>query len=505
MPKYLVECIPNFSEGRRPEVIDAIVQAVKSVDDVRLLDRTSDPDHNRSVLTFAGTPEAVLEAAFLAIREASKHINLDDHQGQHPRIGAADVVPLVPIQGIALAECAELARQLGERVGAELGIPVYLYEAAATRPERTKLEDVRRGGYEGLKTTIASDPARKPDFGPSHLGTAGAVVIGARQPLIAFNAYLTTDDIEIAHKIAVAIRQSSGGLPHVKALGLFVNGRAQVSMNLTDFTQTPVHHALDTIRREAAQYDTDIHHTELIGLIPQQALNESAVANWQLDNFNPDQILENRLNKAFAESSFLEQLAAGTAAPGGGAAAAYAGAMAAGLAAMAARLTITKPKYASVAERMNAVAVQADNLRLALESAVTADAQAYTIVMKAYQLPKSTEDERSIREQTVQAGLQQAVEVPLATVRHAAEVLVLLAEVAETGNINTVADAASGAALALAAVNATALNIRVNIGSLTDSQQAQAYRDELEILLNAAQTAEQNVQQSVQSRLKLGG
>ena len=263
MSEKLVECIPNFSEGRRMDVVDAIVAAVEFVSGVYLLDRSSDADHNRSVITFAGSPKAVADAAFAAVACAAERINLDEHTGQHPRIGAADVVPFVPLAGSTLDECVDLARGVGERVGRELDIPVYLYEAAATRPERVNLENIRRGGYETLKTAIVTDPFYTPDFGPSQLGTAGATVIGARNPLIAYNVYLTTDDVTIAQRIAEAVRHSSGGLRYVKALGLLVNGRAQVSMNLTDFTGTPIHQAVELIRREAARYGVAVHHSEL--------------------------------------------------------------------------------------------------------------------------------------------------------------------------------------------------------------------------------------------------
>jgi glutamate formiminotransferase len=230
-----IECIPNFSEARRPDVVDKIVAAIQSVEGAKLLDRSSDLDHNRTVLTFAGTPAAVEEAAFRAIRQAADLIDLNEHKGEHPRIGATDVVPFVPLAGVSMEECVLLARRLGERVGSELRIPVYLYEYAATRPERTNLENLRKGQFEGLREEIQSNPDRKPDFGPARLGSAGATVIGARDPLIAFNVYLTTSDVEIAKKIARAIRQSSGGLRYVKALGLFVEERAQVSINLTNY------------------------------------------------------------------------------------------------------------------------------------------------------------------------------------------------------------------------------------------------------------------------------
>ncbi len=293
----LVECVPNFSEGRRPAVIEAIAAAIRAhaAAGIRLLDIESDADHNRSVFTVVGPPQAMMEAAFDAIRTAAGLIDLEQHRGAHPRIGATDVVPFVPLRGVEMADCVTLARQLGQRVGEELQIPVYLYEAAATRPDRVNLADIRRGEYEGLKTEIGVNPDRRPDFGPCRLGPAGATVIGARTFLIAFNVYLTTPDVEIARKIAKTVRQSSGGLRYVKALGLSVNGKAQVSMNLTDFEKTPIHVAVELIRREAQRYGVTIESSELVGLIPQQALLDAAVWYLQLDNFRPNMVLENRL------------------------------------------------------------------------------------------------------------------------------------------------------------------------------------------------------------------
>jgi glutamate formiminotransferase len=293
----LVECVPNFSEGRRQEVIKLLRAAVANTPGVKFLDLHSDADHNRSVITFSGEPSAVLDAAFAAVACAAEQIDMNQHRGQHPRIGAADVVPFVPLEGISLEECADLARQLGERIGRELQLPVYLYEAAASRADRVNLADVRRGQYEGLKAAILQDPDRQPDYGPAFLGSAGAVAVGARQPLIAFNVYLTTDDVEIAKKIAQALRYSSGGLPHVKALGLLVKGRAQVSMNLTDYTQTSLPRVMEALRHEAAACGVAVHSSELVGLIPQAALLDSAVWYLQLDNYRPESILEERLRR----------------------------------------------------------------------------------------------------------------------------------------------------------------------------------------------------------------
>ena len=291
----IVECIPNFSEGRRPEVVAEIVGAIAAVAGVKVLDHSLDADHNRSVVTFIAPPETVGEAAFAGIAAAARLIDLTRHSGAHPRIGAADVCPFVPLKEVTMADCVAIARAVGERVGRELHIPVYLYEAAATRPERENLANVRQGEYEGLRQVIAADPNRAPDFGPAELGPAGATAIGARGPLIAFNVYLTTSDVEIARKIAAAIRHSSGGLRFVKAMGLLVKGKAQVSLNLTDFTRTPIFRVTELIRREAARYGAGIESSELIGLIPQQALIEAAAWYLQLEGFEPDQVLENRV------------------------------------------------------------------------------------------------------------------------------------------------------------------------------------------------------------------
>jgi glutamate formiminotransferase len=277
----LVECVPNFSEGRRAEVIQAIVAAI-SDQSVHLLDISSDPDHNRTVVTFAGTPEAVSEAAFRGIETAARLIDLSLHDGVHPRIGAADVVPLVPLRDISLTECAALAYKLGERVAETLNLPVYLYEAAAQRPERRNLAVVRKDPYEKLIQTIGSDPDRAPDFGPSLLGSAGAVAIGARNPLIAFNAYLDTDDVEIARSIARAVRESGGGVPYLKAIGVLVNGQAQVSMNVIDFRQTSLYLIMERLREVVHQHQVSITRTELVGLIPQTALFDTALAYLQL-------------------------------------------------------------------------------------------------------------------------------------------------------------------------------------------------------------------------------
>jgi glutamate formiminotransferase/formiminotetrahydrofolate cyclodeaminase len=473
----LIECIPNFSEARRPEVINQIAAAIQSVSDVKLLDRSSDLDHNRTVLTFAGSPAGVEEAAFRAIQTAAELIDLDQHTGEHPRIGATDVVPFVPLNRATMDDCIAIANRLGERVGSELGIPVYLYEAAATRPERVNLENVRKGQYEALKTEIESDPNRKPDYGPGKLPKAGATVIGARNPLIAFNVYLTSDDVSIAKKIAKAVRQSSGGLRYVKGLGLLVDGRAQVSMNLTNFRETPIARVVEFVRREAARYGVGIHHSELVGLIPQEALVDAAVWYTQLDGFSPEQILESRLYSSLSAAtdqpqpepaSFIEQLAAPTPTPGGGSAGAYAGAMGAALVAMVAGVTIGKKKYAEVEAEMQAIRVVAENLRRELTQAVDDDAASFEVLMAKYKMPKETGEQRAARDAAVLQAALNAAHIPLHVGDQAVKVMELALKCASHGLQSAISDAMSGFALARAALTAAGYNVRVNIKSLGD-------------------------------------
>ncbi len=505
----LIECIPNFSEARRPEVIDQIVAAITSVEGARLLDRSSDLDHNRTVLTFAGTPAGVEEAAFRAIQTAAELINLDAHTGEHPRIGATDVVPFVPLSDATMEDCIAIAKRVGERVGNELSIPVYLYEAAATRPHRTNLENIRKGQYEGLKAEIESNPERKPDFGPSKLPKAGATVIGARAPLIAFNVYLTTSDVEIAKKIAKAVRQSTGGFRYVKGLGLLVEGRAQVSMNLTNFRETPIARVVEFIRREAERYGVGIHHSELVGLIPQEALVDAAVWYTQLDQFSKEQILESRIfsqtsangsDSADTCPSFIEELAAPTPTPGGGSAGAYAGAMGAGLVAMVAGLTIGKKKYANVEAEMQAIRVVAENLRKELTQAVDDDSSAFEALMGTFKLSKETDEQKDARNAAIIQATLNAAHIPLHVANDAVKVMELALKCAKDANINAISDSMSGFAMARAALTAAGYNVRVNVNSLDDKSVGEKMLVELAELEEEADTLEKEIRQVMKDR-----
>jgi glutamate formiminotransferase / formiminotetrahydrofolate cyclodeaminase len=516
MPSPLVECIPNFSEARRPEVVEAILQSITAVPGVILLDHHSDIDHNRTVVTYLGSPEAVEEAAFQAIATAAQHIDLDHHTGEHPRLGATDVVPFVPIRDVTMQECVEIARRLGKRVGEKLEIPVYLYEEAATRPERKNLEDIRRGEYEGLKAEMGIRPERNPDFGPARVTPAGGTIIGARQPLVAFNAYLTTDDVSIAQKIAKAVRNSSGGLRYVKALGLMVEGKAQVSMNLTNFRQTPIARVVEFARREAARYGVGIRNTEMVGLVPQEALVDAAVWYTQLDMFDPaEQILESRMAEALAKAEtapnmpsgtdFVEELAKGTATPGGGAASAHAGAAGAALVAMVARLTVGKKKYAAVEPRMWEIIEQADALRAELTAAVQTDSAAFDSYIQAVRLPKDTPEQQSARAGALEKTTLETIRVPLMVCGKAVAVQRLAVEVATTGNVNAISDGASGFALARAALTGAGLNVRINCPNLQDQSAAQSFVEEVRRLQADSQALEEELNRVVAERGALAG
>lgn len=510
MANQIVECIPNFSEARRTKVVEEILNEIKSVEGIRILDQHSDIDHNRTVVTFVGPPEPVEEAAFKAIAKAAELIDLDNHQGEHPRIGAADVVPFVPISGVTLVECVEMARRLGKRVGESLKIPVYLYEEAATRPDRTNLEDIRRGQYEGLKEEIGSNPARDPDFGPARITGAGATVIGARQPLIAFNVYLTTDDVSIANKIARAIRHSSGGLRFVKSMGVLVDGRAQVSMNLTNFRRTPMARVVEMIRREAQRYGVQVHHSELVGLTPNQAVVDAAVWYMQMDQFEQDQILETRLfeapllqveeGKREASTEFLDALASGEPTPGGGSASAYGAAVAASLVAMVGRVTVGKKKYAQVEAEMWHLIEEASEHQTLMKEAVDKDADAFEAYMKARRLPRDTEQQKEDRIQAIRVASINAAEVPLHIAQSAVQILQLAVRAAEIGNVNAISDAGTGAAFAQAALKGAGLNVRINLLGLEKESDPARMLNELRGLEKQAEKLDESLHQTLVER-----
>jgi glutamate formiminotransferase/glutamate formiminotransferase/formiminotetrahydrofolate cyclodeaminase len=491
----IVECVPNFSEGRDPATIQALIDAVVSVPEVRLLHHTFDYDHHRSVMTMVGDPEDVSEALFRAIRVATDLIDLRKHAGVHPRVGATDVVPFVPIRGVSMHDCVQAARRLGHRIGTELEIPVFLYERAASHGDHASLESVRRGGLDGLSFRMASDPDWTPDFGPNRPHkTAGAIVIGARPALIAFNVNLASTNLALAQSIARTVRQSNGGLRHVKAIGVELPSRrlVQVAMNLTDYETTPVHAAFRTVQSEAARQGVSVAGTEIVGLVPAAALTEAARHALALDRFDPSQILEARMEAALARAAppqhparsakslltasvteFLEAVAAPTPLPAGAAVAGLTGGLAAALGVMAARLT----RQPAVEHRLHEIAMQLSHL-------VVADGQAYTNFMTATRLPRTD----SGRPVAVSSALHVATEIPLEMAERSVEAARLLAASSQTVKPRLQSDLHVGLILAIAAAEAAIHTARENL----NVQLNHGLRDSL---LERVHDASQNVEE----------
>lgn len=480
MTSPLVECVPNFSEGRSQETLDALRAALTAVPGVRLLDVQADASHNRSVFTFVAPPAAAAEAAFRAVAVARERIDLTKHTGEHPRMGAADVVPFVPVRDIAMDECVALARSLGERVGRELEIPVYLYARAAARPERERLPDIRKGEFEGLRARIGADPAADPDFGPKRIHpTAGATAVGARPFLVAYNIYLDSPDVALAKEIAKQIRTSSGGLPAVQASGFAVDGRAQVSMNLLDIDVTAPAAVFVEVQRLARGRGTEILRSEVVGLIPERAVLGAGAGFLKLPDA-ADHLLEAKIRAAEGPTldGWIDELAGGSPAPGGGSAAALTGSLAGALVAMVARLTIGRKAYAAVEARAQAILVEAETLRGELRRLVDEDAAAYGAVSAAYRIAKDDPG----RAAAIDAALLGAAHTPLETARRAARLAVLAREIGTIGNKNAHSDAKVGAALARAALAGAAENVRVNVASLSDPATGTGLLEEAERL-----------------------
>jgi glutamate formiminotransferase len=470
MGRRLIECVPNFSEGRDAQKVAALVEAALSVAGVVLLDQEMDADHNRSVLTLAGPPEAVSEAAIRAVGKAVELIDLNRHTGVHPRIGAADVVPFIPIEGVTIEDCVRIAERVGEEIWRRFEVPVYFYEAAARQPGRVNLENIRRGQFEGLREEVATSQERAPDIGEARLHpTAGATVVGVRKFLIAYNINLGTSDVEIAKRIAKAIRFSSGGFRYVKAMGVPLGSRnlAQVSMNLTDFEQTPLHRVFEAVRMEAERCGVAVVGSEIVGLIPKKALEMAAEFFLRCENFRPDLVLENRLADATAAGGldeFLEALAAPRPTPGGGSAAAAAGAMAAALGAMVARLC----------ERRD---YDYEGDRQYLAAAVERDSVAFQAVMAAYKIPKAE------RAPVVEEALHTAASVPLEVAERSFQLRGRLEVLQREAPAKFSSDVETARALAAAALAGALANVRINLPGIKD----EAFRLALEERVRALQ------------------
>jgi len=466
------ECVPNFSEGRDETKIGRITAAAREVPGVTVLDAERNADHNRCVISLVGEGDALLEAVVRMMKVATATIDLTHHQGEHPRMGATDVVPFVPLGESTMADAVKLAERLGERVARELEIPVYLYGRAARRPERTDLAKVREGQFEGIRASIATDPARAPDFGPSRVHpTAGAVAIGARPVLIAYNAYLTTPDVAVAKRIAKAVRARDGGLPEVKALGFEIRerNRAQVSMNLTDYRITPVHRAFEAVRLEAARYGVDIEESEVVGLIPEDALFDASEYYLRLHGFDRANVLERKVRAVDTSgpghesiASFAARLAARTPTPGGGSAAALVAALACALGEMVLAYSIDPAKPS---EELRALSERLTVARTRFLDRMDEDARSYDAVRSARRARKEHPDDPAAKA-TVLAAIRGAAEVPLGTARDAVELAKQLASVREHTKAALGSDLVTSLAMFRAAAEGALANVSINLDDL---------------------------------------
>jgi glutamate formiminotransferase/formiminotetrahydrofolate cyclodeaminase len=483
--RQIVECIPNFSEGRRTDVVDALAAALVSPGGVALLDREMDAAHNRCVITVAGAPDAVATGVIRAVGKAAELIDLRRHQGEHPRIGAADVIPFVPIAGMTIGECVALSERVAAEIASRYGIPVYLYEQSARVTARQDLACIRKGEFEVLRDEISTNPDRRPDFGAAVIHpSAGATVVGARFPLIAYNVYLQTSDLKVAQAVARAVRNSSGGLRYVKALGFEIKERnqVQVSMNLTNFEGTPVFRAFETVRREAERFGVAVGSSEIVGLVPQSALDSCTEYYLRLENFSSRQILENRLAEALPSKSgiedFISRVSAPTPVPGGGSVSAIAGSLAAALGEMVAGLTEGKKKFQAVHKQAAELHGRLSAAAAELQELAKEDAQAYQAVLQAYGMPKETAEQQAGRTEAIESATRRATEVPLRTAMAAARTLELLESMLAIGNPNARSDAAVGAQLAHAAVKGAQYNVLINLSGLKDAAFAESCRSE---------------------------
>ena len=541
--KPIIECVPNFSEGRNPEIIQQIAKAIESVQGVKLLNVDPGASTNRTVITFAGGPEDVVEAAFQAIRMASQLIDMSMHKGEHPRMGATDVCPLIPISGISLAETAAYAKVLGERVGRELGIPVYLYEAAASAPHRRNLAEIRSGEYEGFAEKMKQE-AWKPDFGPAEFNIrAGATVIGARDFLIAYNVNLNSKSVRLANEVAFDIRENGrpkrdpatqklqknetgeieripGSCPGVKAMGWYIEeyGYAQISMNLTDLQKTPLHIAFEECRRSADKYGLIVTGSELVGLVPRKALVDSgkyflhkqkrslgvtdeelieiAIQSLGLNSvsvFEPNQrIIEYMLEEKKSPlanltlTKFVEETASDSPAPGGGSVSAYAASMGAALATMVANLTAHKKGYEERLSYFSEIAAQGIQLSQELLQLVDEDTAAFNMIMEAFRLPKLTPEDKKDRKKAIKKATIIAIEVPLKSIKLASKALPLAKAMVENGNPNSISDAGVGALCLEAAIKGAALNVKINASGLEDQEMKKKYFEEADAHVSAA-------------------
>jgi len=475
----LVECVPNFSEGRRKEVIGAIVEEARTRN-VRILDVESDADHNRSVLTFVGSPEAVREAALAASAKAIELIDLNTHRGQHPRMGAVDVVPFIPLSEVTMEDCVQIAREFASEYASRFKVPVYLYEEAATRPERKNLANVRNGEFEGLREKIGQNEEYRPDFGPHAIHpTAGATAVGARKVLVAYNINLRTKDVGVAKQIARQVRARDGGLTYVKALGFELKDRdmVQVSMNMIDYKSSQLFKAFNLVDAFAAHFGVDVVNSEIVGLVPMEALTDSAEFYLKLHGFNKNQILEKKLFETESQrlvdhnlASFADAVASDKPVPGGGSVSAYGACLASGLISMVSRLTLTKTEFEKAWPDLRDILAKSEILRSRLLNLVDEDSTSYMRLSEAYRLAKGDEQERQRRTSEIQARLKNAVEVPMTTAQTITEVLGLAVKLAASSNMNAISDLQTATFLAHSTALGALSNVSINLSGIKDEE-----------------------------------
>src|SRR6266567_1587289 len=492
--RRLIECVPNFSEGRDKSKVDALIQTMSKVPGVWVLDHEMDADHNRCVITLAGEPDAVAEAAILGTGKAMELIDMNEHKGAHPRVGATDVVPFIPVDGITLDDCVALARNVGNELWRRYRIPVFFYEAAATKPERVNLENVRRGQFEGMKEALKKNHERQPDVGePKMHPTAGVTVVGARKFLVAYNVNLNTSDVGIANKIAKAIRFSSGGLRYVKSMGVELKARnlAQVSINLTDYEQTPMHRVYEMVKREAQRYGAVPVGSEIVGLVPKKAIEMAADYFLQLENFSPSQVFENKMAAALSGAAleekqdgklaalarpFVDAVAEPTSTPGGGSVSAFAAALAAALGQMVAGLSRKKKSQAlhvdKLSEHLDALRREAN----ALTEAIDRDAASYDAVMTAFKLPQGNSAEIAKREETIQTATKGAAEVPLKVAERAVALFERLGQLETIAAASMKSDLKVARLMAEAGARGAIANVEINLDGIADTRYVTAKR-----------------------------
>jgi glutamate formiminotransferase len=496
----LIECVPNFSEGRDAAKVDAIVAAMSGVPGVYVLDREMDADHNRCVVTLAGEPDAVAEAALLGAGKAMELIDMTKHTGAHPRVGATDVLPFIPIEGVTIEDCVALARRVGDEIWKRYRIPVFFYEAAATRPDRVNLENVRRGQFEGLREEMKKNHDRQPDVGEPKLHpTAGVTVVGARKFLIAYNVNLNTSDVGIANKIAKAIRFSSGGLRYVKSMGVELKARnlAQVSINLTDFEQTPMHRVYEMVKREAERYGAAPVGSEIVGLIPKKAIEMAAEFFLQLENFSPAQVFENKLAAALSGAPldvakdgklaglarpFLDAVAAPAATPGGGSVSAFAGALAAALGQMVAGLSRKKKSQAAFVDQLSSTLDELRRTADELAEAIDRDAASYDAVMAAFKLPQGDAQETRQRDEAIQASTKGAAEVPLEVAERTVALFERLGQLQAIAAASMKSDLQVARLMAGAGARGALANVEINLDGIKDAAYVSSMRRKMAAL-----------------------